>query len=77
MDSLFAKQEFLNENLLKNHLKIPKVYIPLFFSYCENKNIDNKLLLKENNFLLLDKLFTCSEEFLIILSEYEKEKTKQ
>ncbi|WP_308993398.1 hypothetical protein QLS71_011470 [Mariniflexile litorale] len=76
LDSLFAKQEFLNDNLLKNDLKIPKAYIPLFFDYCENKNIDNKLLLKENNFLLLDKLFTCSEEFLIVISEFEKEKTK-
>lgn len=73
---LFASHRLMNKNLLKNDLKIPEAYIPLFFDYCENKNIDNKLLLEENNFLLLEKLFTCSEEFLIVISEYEKEKMK-
>ncbi|AXP79420.1 hypothetical protein CJ739_322 [Mariniflexile rhizosphaerae] len=74
LDSLFTKHKFLNEKLLKNDLKIPKEYIPLFFDYCENKNIDNKLLLEENHLLLLEKLITYSKEFLIILSEYKKGK---
>jgi hypothetical protein len=76
LESLFASHRLMNKNLLKNDLKIPEAYIPLFFDYCENKNIDSKLLLEENSFLLLEKLFTCSEEFSIVISEYEKEKTK-
>lgn len=76
MDSLFSKSTFFNNRLLKDDLKISENYKPLFFDYCESQNIDNKLLLKDNQFLLLDKLINHSREFLIFISEYENTQVK-
>ncbi|WP_372756930.1 hypothetical protein [Mariniflexile sp.] len=76
LDSLFANHKLMNEQLLKNDFKIPEIYIPLFFDYCANKNIDSKLLSEDNNILLLDKLFNYSEEFLKVLSDYKNEQIK-
>lgn len=71
-DSLFSNDSFFNKKLLINDLKIEKEYQSLFFEFCEAQFINNKLLSEKSKFLLLDKLITCSEEFLTILSEYKK-----
>lgn len=76
LDSLFSKSDFFNNSLLINDLKIPETYRVLFFNYCDAKSIDSKLLLKQNEILLLDKLFTYSKEFKNILSDYQKGKFK-
>lgn len=75
-DTLFSSNTFFNSKLLINDLQIPENYIPLFFDYCEGQDIDNKLLLEENRFLLLDKLYSCSKAFLKILSDYKKHNSK-
>ena len=64
---------FFTNKLLTNELKVPEEYKPLFFDYCDAQNINRELLLKENRFLLLDKLNNCSKEFLIVLTENKKE----
>lgn len=76
LDSLFSNSTFFNNRLLKDDLKISENYKPLFFDYCESQNIDNKLLLKDNQFLLLDKLINHSREFLIFISEYKSNQIK-
>ncbi len=70
-DSLFSKDKLFNDKLLADDLKIPEAYNPLFFDYCEAQNIDSKLLLEENKFILLDELFKCSHDFLVILDDYK------
>ncbi|XCF07342.1 carboxypeptidase-like regulatory domain-containing protein [Tamlana crocina] len=72
LDSLFSNSDFFTENLLVNDLKVPKQYRFLFFYYCDNKQIDNTLLLETNSVILLDTLIKCSSEFAKIISEYEK-----
>ena len=72
-DSLFSNNTFFNEKLLLTDLKIPPTYRSLFFDYCDAQHIDRKLLTKQNKFLLLDTLYNCSSEFLIILSDYKKD----
>ncbi len=69
LDSLFSNDSFFTHKLLTNELKIPEVYKPLFFDYCDAQNINRNLLLKENRFLLLDQLNTCSKGFLAMISE--------
>ncbi len=74
LDSLFTNSDFFTENLLENDLKVPRKYRFLFFNYCDNKQIDNTLLVEANSVILLDTLIKCSHEFAKIISEYEKEK---
>jgi len=73
LDSLFSNDSFFTNKLITNELKVPEEYKPLFFDYCDAQNINRELLLKENRFLLLDKLNNCSKEFLIVLTENKKE----
>ena len=73
-DSLFSKGLFFNEKLLSNDLNIPKSYRNLFFDYCDAKNLNEKLLSKENRFILLDSLVKFSNEFLKVIDDYEKSK---
>ena len=72
LDTLFSNDTFFTNKLLNNELKIPQEYKPLFFDYCDAQGIDQTLLLKNNRFLLLDKLNTLSKAFIVILSENEK-----
>ncbi|MEP1489635.1 MAG: carboxypeptidase-like regulatory domain-containing protein [Algibacter sp.] len=71
-DSLFSNDKLFNDELLINDLKIPKQYKPLFFDYCETKNINKDLLQEKNRMILLDTLFNSSKSFLKIISNYEK-----
>ncbi|SFZ92462.1 CarboxypepD_reg-like domain-containing protein [Flaviramulus basaltis] len=70
-DSLFTNDTFFNYKLLNKDLKIPNDYKLLFFDYCEAQQIEKKLILKENQFLLLDELLNCSNDFLVILNDYK------
>jgi hypothetical protein len=72
-DSLFTHDKFFNNKLLSTELKIPNNYKTLFFDYCDAQEIDKKLMLNKNQFLLLDELLKCSNAFLEILSDYKKE----
>ncbi|GAA4960958.1 carboxypeptidase-like regulatory domain-containing protein [Algibacter aquimarinus] len=72
LDSLFSKHKLFNKKLLVNDLEIPEINIPLFFEYCEVQNIDDKLLLDKNEFLLLDRVINYSKDFLVILNTYKK-----
>lgn len=72
LDSLFSTNKLFNKNLLLNDLKIPVDYNTLFFDYCEAQNMDNKLLLKKNEFIFLQELFNCSKDFLVILDDYKR-----
>lgn len=76
-DSLFANDKFFNNALLINDLKIPKQYKPLFFDYCETKNINKDLLQEKNRMILLDTFFNSSKGFLKIISNYEKAALKK
>ncbi len=71
-NELFCKDNFFDEKLLTRDLKIPINYKSLFFEFCDAKGINNKLLLKENKFILLDTFYNYSEEFLEILSQTKK-----
>lgn len=68
---LFERDEFFNENLLENNLKIPKQYKNLFLDYCAAKEIEESLLKEENKFQLLDILVVSSNEFRDIIAKYE------
>tara|TARA_R110002050_G_scaffold4573_1_gene22089 strand:- start:67169 stop:67924 length:756 start_codon:yes stop_codon:yes gene_type:complete len=72
-DSLFENDDFFNTKLLTNQLHIKEVYKPLFFDYCDAKQLDKKLLKKENHVVLLDSLFYCSTEFLEIIKKSVKD----
>ncbi len=71
--SLFEKDTYFNERFLRIELNIPTDTKHLFFQFCEAHAIKSRLLLVENRFLLLDILLNCSNEFLIILAESQKE----
>jgi len=71
-DSLFKNDEFFNKKLLVNQLQIKEAYKPLFFDYCDTKQLDKKLFKKENRVILLDSLFNYSKEFLEIVKKSEK-----
>ena len=67
-DSLFSSSnKRFNKSLLINDLKIPEAHFGLFFDYCDAQSIDTNLLLEENDFMLLDQLLKCSNNFLEIL----------
>lgn len=70
LDSLFTHDTYFNNELLKSNLKIPETYKTLFFDYCDAQQLDSKILLKENDFLLLSELYTYSEAFLKQISEF-------
>ncbi|MFI1770856.1 carboxypeptidase-like regulatory domain-containing protein [Thalassobellus citreus] len=72
-DSLFKNDTFFNKELLTNQLQIKEAYKPLFFNYCDTKQLDKKLLKKENRVILLDSLFNYSKEFLEIVKKSEKD----
>lgn len=72
-DSLFKDDDFFNKKLLTNELKIKEVYKNLFFSYCDTKQLDQKLLKKENRVILLDSLFNYSNKFLEIVKKSKKD----
>ncbi len=72
-DSLFKNDNFFNKELLTNQLQIKEAYKPLFFDYCDTKQIDKQLLKKENRVILLDSLFNCSKEFLEIVKKSKKD----
>ena len=71
LDSLFSTDNYFNEQLLTIDLKVPNEYKFLFFDYCSAQNLDSKLLLKDNEFLLLNELTRYSETFLKHLSEFK------
>lgn len=73
LDSLFTNDTFFNNKLLTKDLKIPKEYKTLFFDYCESQQIEKQLVLKENQFLLLEELLKCSNAFLIFLNDYKND----
>lgn len=75
-DSLFKNDAFFNKELLTNQLQIQEAYKTLFFDYCDNKQMDNTLLKKENRVILLDSLFNCSKEFLDIVKNSERDSLK-
>ncbi|WP_162623277.1 carboxypeptidase-like regulatory domain-containing protein [Confluentibacter sediminis] len=77
LDSLFSKDNFLNDKFLVNELKIPLEYKPLFFEYFEAKNINDSFLKEEKRILLLDELFKSSKAFKTFLSDYERGKIKE
>jgi hypothetical protein len=74
LDSLFSSSHKLfNKSLLINDLKIPDEYIQLFFDYCDAQSLNSNLLLEKNDFMLLDKLLNCSNEFLEIIETAQKD----
>jgi len=70
---LFEKDRFFNEALLTFDLNIPKEYQPLFFNYCDAKEIDSKLLAKNKQVDLLEELVICSQEYQKIIAESKKD----
>ncbi|WP_157805319.1 carboxypeptidase-like regulatory domain-containing protein [Confluentibacter citreus] len=76
LDSLFAKDNLLNDTFLVNELKIPLEYKNLFFEYFEAQNINDTFLKEDKRILLLEELFKHSKAFKTFLSDYEKGKTK-
>ncbi|WP_456436911.1 carboxypeptidase-like regulatory domain-containing protein [Psychroserpens sp.] len=70
---LFQKDHFFNDALLVFDLNIPKEYQPLFFDYCDAKEIDSKLLAKNKQVDLLEELVICSQEYQKIIEETKKD----
>lgn len=75
LDSLFSKDSFFSKNLLIENLKITDEYSPLFFDFCEEQNINQNLLEKENQLLLLEQLIKYSNKFIVTLNNYNKHPT--
>lgn len=65
----FETDSYFNQTFLKKELKISDDFKFLFLQYCEAQNIDSKLLLHANQFMLLDTFLKCSNEFHEILNE--------
>lgn len=63
---------FFNEKFLIADLHIEKEYHLLFIDFCEVKGIDKKLLLKENQLLLVDTFVQYSEEFSVFIKNLKK-----
>ena len=70
---LFEKDLFFNQSLLTFDLNIPKEFQPLFFNYCDAKEIDSKLLAKNKQVDLLEELVICSQEYQKIIEEAKKD----
>lgn len=72
-ENLFATDYLINYSFLVNDLKIESKYHSLFFDFCDTQNIDNKLLHKDKQLLLIETLYKCSSDFLKIISEVKKD----
>ena len=59
----FKKDDFFNEDLLRNQLAVSKKEEPTFFDYCQSQQIDSRLLDKKNQIRFLDFLLKRSDEF--------------
>lgn len=77
LDSLFSKDNFLNDKFLVNELKIPLEYKPLFFEYLEAKSINGTFINEDKKMFLLDELFKHSKAFKTFLSDFEQGKIKE
>lgn len=73
LDSLFAKDRFFNEALLRNDLKIEKDLQGLFFDYCETRQINAKLLDPNQQLVLLSELMEAGSDFNKMVAEARKE----
>ncbi len=67
IQALFSGGSLFNEKLLKETLKIPLKHKFLFFEFCEAKQIDSKLLNKNENVELLEEFVLLSQKFLVIV----------
>ena len=76
LDSLFSKDNFLNDKFLVNKLEIPLEYKNLFFEYFEAQSINDEFLKEDKRMLLLEELFKYSKAFKTFLSDYEQGKIK-
>ncbi|MEC3907823.1 hypothetical protein VOI54_12405 [Tamlana sp. 2201CG12-4] len=72
LDSLFQHNAFFNDDLLNNNLSIPVAYKQLFYEYCESQGIDKKLLNKEHQIILLERLVVLSQTYLEYIENSEK-----
>ena len=72
LQKLFKNGALFNETFLRNELKIEKQHEYLFFVYCNAQNLNSTLLLKDNEFGLLDELLKHSKAFNILLEEHHK-----
>ncbi|MCC1483622.1 hypothetical protein [Winogradskyella immobilis] len=70
---LFETNTFFNQNLLVNDLKIEKELQPLYFEFCEAKEIEERLLNYNSRVQLLDLFIKYSDEFLLVI-EMAKDK---
>jgi ribosomal silencing factor RsfS len=77
LDSIFSKDNFLNDKFLVNELKIPLEYKNLFFDYLETQNINGTFINEDKKIFLLDELFKHSKVFKTFLSDYEQGKIKE
>lgn len=73
LDSLFAKDRFFNESLIRNDLKIEKDLQGLFFEYCETRQINSKFLNPNHQLTLLSELMEASTEFKLLIKSAGKE----
>ena len=73
LETLISKSYVINKRLLVEDLKIPEQYLPLFYDYCEAKQLSGDLLEKSKEIYLLDAIILNSKEFLLILEEFKKE----
>lgn len=69
----FETDAYFTDKFLRTELKIEDDYKYLFLQFCEAHAIDSKLLSVENQFMLLDVLLKCSEEFLEIVNSDQKD----
>ncbi|WP_298897112.1 hypothetical protein [uncultured Psychroserpens sp.] len=70
---LFEKGALFNTVFLRNELNIQEAYDYLFFEYCSAQQLSPSLLLKDNEFMLLDELLKHSKAFNILLEEHKKD----
>ncbi|MFI8380467.1 hypothetical protein [Leeuwenhoekiella sp. NPDC079379] len=59
----FKRDDFFNEDLLRNQLAISKSEEGTYFDYCQSQQIDSRLLLKKNQIRFLDYLLKRSDEY--------------
>jgi hypothetical protein len=71
---LFKTDDFFNETLLREHLKIPKKQKYPFIEFCAAKQLNSELLKDENKMQFLEELVLNSQLFLILLERYGEEK---
>tara|TARA_Y100000815_G_scaffold275508_1_gene314166 strand:- start:346 stop:1113 length:768 start_codon:yes stop_codon:yes gene_type:complete len=71
--NLFEEDNIFTNELLTEELGIPLAYKSLFFDYLDGQAIPSDLRKEENHFQLLDRLFTESENFKILIETAKKE----